>query len=138
MGDTAGHVRVLDVSKGIDLSGRIEARQSLEQVRRQVFKCLDLIYASQVAHWKAHDDAVSAVDFVSLEDGGCMLLTCSKDTKVALWTMLGGLVGHFGQDSWRIDDPGTWRDPEGKQQRPPTSNLEDIFTKVEIHPTLTN
>lgn len=35
MGDTAGHVRVLDVSKGVNISDRISARNSFVQVKRE-------------------------------------------------------------------------------------------------------
>eukprot|EP00210_Caulerpa_lentillifera_P001429 g1372.t1 len=116
IGDSYGNIRVLDVSNGVDLTSRISTKESFKQL----------------AHWKAHEDGVSGLDFLEMETETQMIISCSKDTNVCLWTATGRLVGTFGCDTWKLDDPRTWRDHDGPLDRPVEDCMDDIFQEVSL------
>ena len=131
LGDTAGHVRVLDISAGIDTATDQSVKRSFcQETNLFCSAVLILRFSAQVAHWRAHELAVSSIDIVLLADRDPLLLTCSNDTRVSLWTTRGGLVGHFGVDVWRLDDPSTWKDPRGEKSCSPIPDRSDCSDEV--------
>ncbi len=96
--------------------------------------CVRMAFSVQMAHWRAHEQAVSSIDTVLIADRDPLLLTCSTDTRVSLWTTRGGLIGHFGVDVWRLDDPSTWKDPNGEKSCAPISDRSDYSDEVCLVP----
>ena len=93
--DTAGYIKVWD------LSGFTGMRVPKGEVDRAV---------RELAHWRAHGAAVSALDWID-KDGG-LLLSASADGNVSLWAQDGGYVGDFGRDEWQVGDPSSYRNAE--------------------------
>eukprot|EP00882_Tetradesmus_deserticola_P028763 GHRQ01032047.1.p1 GENE.GHRQ01032047.1~~GHRQ01032047.1.p1 ORF type:complete len:222 (+),score=72.00 GHRQ01032047.1:212-877(+) len=127
LGDSAGHLRVYDISAGIDASSSTAARAGFKQR----------------AHWQAHTAGVSSVDYVPARpfansmcgaNGSGMvqplIASAGRDSNVAVWTLDGGFVGLCGDHSWDLDKEETWRDAGGLQQRPPQPAEEGMFIKV--------
>jgi len=83
-----------------------------------------------MAHWRGHESGVSGLDFLTMESPKQMFFSCGKDTNVSLWTVSGQLVGSFGIDCWKLDDPCTWRDQEVPQDRPINDDMDDLFQEV--------
>jgi hypothetical protein len=109
-GDTGGHVRVWDVGGGVDAGNTAACKASFVQR----------------AHWRAHGGAVAGLDFVQ---GGPvpLVITASRDSNVALWTMDGGLVGVLGEHLFDLSDPTTWSDPEGARTQPPAEPDQGVY-----------
>ena len=68
------------------------------------------------AQWKAHDDDITALDYV--ENSVVLdtfLITASHSAVIKLWTFDGVWVGQFGQlVPWSLDNPKTYRATEPK------------------------
>lgn len=77
--------------------------------------------ALELATWRAHNKAVTSVDWISSKQGG-FFLSSSVDCSISMWTADGGHVGVFGQDRWQIDQPHTWR-----STIPPPMDEKDRF-----------
>jgi hypothetical protein len=59
-----------------------------------------------------------------------LIVAGSRDTRVTVWTLDGGLVGTFGEHSWDLDNVMTWQDPQGIRRRPPKAVDDGLFLKV--------
>jgi hypothetical protein len=111
-GDTGGHIRVWDVSPGLECGSPAAARAGFKPD----------------AHWRAHEGAVAGLDFV--KGGPCpLVISAGRDSNVALWTLEGGLVGVLGEASWSLGDRSTWADPDGRRRRPPLEPDQGVFLR---------
>ncbi|XP_060090706.1 WD repeat-containing protein on Y chromosome-like isoform X2 [Heteronotia binoei] len=62
-----------------------------------------------VNHWRAHIKSVLSLEVID-EDN--ILLTCSADRTVRLWSLAGEYIGTFGQvEPWDIFTPISWKHP---------------------------
>eukprot|EP00879_Flechtneria_rotunda_P007606 GHRR01007977.1.p1 GENE.GHRR01007977.1~~GHRR01007977.1.p1 ORF type:complete len:676 (+),score=279.33 GHRR01007977.1:4210-6237(+) len=137
LGDSAGHLRVYDISAGIDTSSSDAAAASF--IKR--------------AHWQAHEGGISSVDIVpSRPNSGlsscgataaaamavgstssyvipALIVSASRDANVAVWTLDGGLVGVLGEHSWDLDNQDTWQDPKGLRKKPPRPADDGLYVK---------
>lgn len=106
VGDAMGYLKVFDISK----------------IQLALPKHIADSFVVEQRVWRAHDKAVSSLDFVNPRQ---MVLTASSDATVMLWTLEGGLVGMFGQtNAWDLDQPSTFRYSEIRPavpQRRPTA-----------------
>ena len=68
-----GHIRVWDVSAGVNTSSQEACRSSFRQM----------------AHWRAHPLGINTLAYV---EGHDMIIAGSKDTNVSIWTLDGLLV----------------------------------------------
>eukprot|EP00887_Chlorella_sp_A99_P002238 scaffold10.g2238.t1 len=107
LGDSGGHVRVLDASAVEAGSGPAAAAASFRQV----------------AHWRAGLQGIASLDAMpglAAPGGQALLLVGSRaDARVSVWTAQGTRVGVFGEGAWRLEDTSTWRGPEGCAAEPP-------------------
>lgn len=110
-GDTSGHLRVWDISEGITVSSTERCRDAFKQV----------------AHWRAHDLTITAVDCLK---GQRLLVASCRDTNVSLWSWEGCLVGILGLHTFRLDDPGTWQDAAGANRREPMGETESMYLQA--------
>jgi len=110
IGDTAGHIRVWDVAAGLDISSAEACRASFKQL----------------SHWRAHRHTINSVDIVAKRN---LIVVACKDHDVTVWTMNGGCLGVLGEDVWKIDDPRTWRDPEGDGREEPMGATMGLYVQ---------
>ncbi|XP_062983056.1 WD repeat-containing protein 49-like isoform X2 [Elgaria multicarinata webbii] len=62
-----------------------------------------------VNHWRAHLNLVLSLEIID-EDN--ILLSCSVDRTVRLWSLDGKYIGTFGQtEPWEIFTPSSWKHP---------------------------
>ncbi|XP_066478628.1 cilia- and flagella-associated protein 337-like [Tiliqua scincoides] len=62
-----------------------------------------------VNHWRAHLKLVLSLEVI---DEDCVLLSCSIDCTVRLWSLDGEYIGTFGQtEPWEIFTPSSWKHP---------------------------
>lgn len=62
-----------------------------------------------VNHWRAHLKLVLSLEVI---DEDCVLLSCSADCTVRLWSLEGEYIGTFGQtEPWEIFTPSSWKHP---------------------------
>eukprot|EP00798_Chlamydomonas_sp_ICE-L_P024012 gene24012-9585_t len=111
IGDTAGHIRIFDISEGISVSSTEACRTSFKQT----------------AHWRAHKQGINSVNVAPERN---LLIVGSKDTNVTIWTMEGGLLGTLGDDVWELDDLRTWKDPDGEERMPPMGEADNLYLQV--------
>ena len=102
LGDSGGHVRVLDVSADHPCGSPKEAAATFRPL----------------AHWQTGQQGIASLDCMPGLGDQLLLLVGSQDGTVAVWTVGGGLVGVFGADSWQLEDQRTWRDPTGAGAEP--------------------
>lgn len=117
-----------------------------------VFNSYACRFCLQRAHWQAHDGAVTSVDIIPARpisgyshagaitsvaydpDNPTMvpplIVSGSRDSNVAAWTLDGGLVGVLGEHSWDLEDKSTWQDPTGHNKRPPKPRGEGMYVNV--------
>ncbi|KAJ9529394.1 hypothetical protein QJQ45_013762 [Haematococcus lacustris] len=127
-GDSAGHIRVWNVSAGIDISSSDATRASFKQR----------------THWRPHRQAILCLDIIPGRD---LVVAGSKDHNITIWTLDGGLLGMLGtqpvlpvlpaptlpltgEDVWEIDDIRTWKDPEGDEKEPPMAETENLYLQA--------
>ncbi|GAX72651.1 hypothetical protein CEUSTIGMA_g107.t1 [Chlamydomonas eustigma] len=108
IGDTAGHIRVWDISRGINTSSAEACRSSFVQR----------------SHWRAHQHAINSVDIVPERN---LVIAACKDHNVTIWTLDGAMLGTLGEDEWVLDDLRTWRDPDGEDKVPPMGDADNLF-----------
>ena len=96
-GDSAGHVRVFDVS-GLNLSG-VDATGSATDPSSTVV---------ELGAWRPHRRAVASIEYLPSRR---LLMIASVDARVDLWTLEGARVGVFGR-------PATWN-TRGEPRRTP-------------------
>lgn len=108
IGDSSGHVRVWSIAEGVDITSMTTCRNSFQQR----------------SHWQAHEMAIQGLSCVPDRD---FIICACKDCNVSLWTLGGALVGIVGENSWRIDEPSTWVDPEGVNMRPPMAKDQNVY-----------
>ncbi|XP_066286244.1 cilia- and flagella-associated protein 337-like isoform X2 [Branchiostoma lanceolatum] len=59
--------------------------------------------------WRAHIQSITGMDLIEENN---ILITCSQDCTVRVWTLEGNFVGTFGQpDPWDIYNPSTYSHP---------------------------
>ena len=82
-----------------------------------------------MAEWQAHEDAVSSIDLMRyLAEDMWLLLSCSVDLTINLWTMDGTHIGTFGQDNaWKIKKPSLLQPVEQVED-------EELFTVQVTNP----
>lgn len=112
IGDTAGHVRIYDVSAGVDIAGPPEACAASFKPR---------------AHWRAREGAISSVDVLR---GRQMVIVGSRDCSVTVWTFDGELVSTLGEGPCDLDDRRKWVDNEGPRRRPVMDQNEGLYLQV--------
>nr|XP_034971547.1 WD repeat-containing protein on Y chromosome-like isoform X2 [Zootoca vivipara] len=62
-----------------------------------------------VNHWRAHLNLVPSLEVIDEEN---ILLSCSTDCTVRLWSLDGEYIGTFGQaEPWEIFTPSSWKHP---------------------------
>ncbi|KAJ7320238.1 hypothetical protein JRQ81_019749 [Phrynocephalus forsythii] len=62
-----------------------------------------------VTHWRAHLKQILSLEVID-EDN--VLLSCSADHNVRLWSLQGEYIGTFGQpEPWEIFTPSSWKHP---------------------------
>ncbi|CAI5773096.1 repeat-containing on Y chromosome-like isoform X1 [Podarcis lilfordi] len=62
-----------------------------------------------VNHWRAHLNLVPSLEVIDEEN---ILLSCSTDRTVRLWSLDGEYIGTFGQaEPWEIFTPSSWKHP---------------------------
>ncbi|KAI8818479.1 WD40-repeat-containing domain protein [Fimicolochytrium jonesii] len=103
LGGSKGHVRVLDVNPAA-----LAARPPGGGGNGDPF-CV------QKTIWRAHMQSISSVNYANVHN---IILTCSKDCTIRVWTLSGTHIGIFGQDTpWILGDASTYRPhPEDVQQ----------------------
>lgn len=112
IGDSAGHVRVYSVADGVVISSLDACRSSFKQR----------------AHWRAHNAMVTGTDIVPDRN---LLVTCSRDAGVSMWTLDGALVGQYGEHTWQLDDVSSWVDNEGlPTPRPVLEDKESLYLQA--------
>lgn len=111
VGDTAGHIRVWDISNGIDTSSLEACRSSFKER----------------SHWRGHQAPINAVDLVPERD---LVIVACKDQNVTIWNLDGGLLGTLGEDIWVLDDPRTWKDFEGQYKEVPMAETDNLYLQV--------
>ncbi|XP_061484436.1 WD repeat-containing protein on Y chromosome-like isoform X2 [Rhineura floridana] len=83
-----------------------------------------------VNHWRAHLNLVLSLEVIDEEN---VLLSCSIDRTVRLWSLEGEYIGTFGQaECWEIFTPSSWKHP-----MVPYEILIDPQS-MPIHPVLDN
>jgi WD40 repeat protein len=92
VGDTLGYVYILNIENYLIqpvVSGSLKAPECLSS-------------------WKCHNSSIVSCQLAeSIEE--TLLIACSTDKCVKLWTIDGNLIGSFGQrNSWSLDDPKTF------------------------------
>eukprot|EP00753_Platysulcus_tardus_P013289 PLAT3657.11.p1 GENE.PLAT3657.11~~PLAT3657.11.p1 ORF type:complete len:921 (-),score=319.77 PLAT3657.11:1371-3737(-) len=93
-GDSAGHIRVYDVSN---------------LTREQAESGIMHMGINQRAHWLAHDAAVVDLQLVPTADDGLLIISAGKDRQLQLWTAGGVRIGCFGQEeAWKLHERSTW------------------------------
>lgn len=59
-----------------------------------------------------------------------LIVSGSRDSNVAVWTVDGGLIGVLGEHSWDLEDQRTWQDARGARKRPPKAEGDMMFLQV--------
>ncbi|XP_063720460.1 WD repeat-containing protein 49-like isoform X2 [Symsagittifera roscoffensis] len=97
--DTDGYLKVWDIEH--------YAMNTEEYFLDEAPVCVD--------EWQAHEDAISTVDMMKyLSEELWLILSCSVDLTINLWTIDGTHIGVFGQDNaWKI------------RKMSPLDNMED-------------
>ncbi|KAG1667639.1 hypothetical protein FOA52_004666 [Chlamydomonas sp. UWO 241] len=111
--DTAGHIRVWDVSGGVDVSSPEACSRSFRQ------RC----------HWRARHAAINSIDIVP---GHNLIIAGCKDFTVTLWTLDGGCLGSLGDDVWKIDDKRTWTDPDGSERERILNPTDTLYLQAGV------
>ena len=120
-GDSAGHVRVFDVS-GLNLSG-VDATGSATDRSSTIV---------ELGAWRPHRRAVASIEYLPSRR---LLMIASVDARVDLWTLEGARVGVFGR-------PATWntrgepRRTPGGGDAPTRERPWRIDEMVEVRPNL--
>jgi hypothetical protein len=123
-GDSAGHVRVFDISQ-IKLAADFNAASAF----------------IELGAWRPHEQAITTVEY--LPSRKLVMIAC-VDTNITLWTLDGKQVGIFGQTtpwraqsavgtSWKNNHPA--RHPQGGETKvgrctswnPPDPSLETAW-----------
>ncbi|KAH6585718.1 hypothetical protein BASA50_001053 [Batrachochytrium salamandrivorans] len=87
--------------------------------------------------WRAHMQSVSSISYIKSDD---MIITCSKDSTVRIWTIKGTHVGTFGDKSWVLGDELTYcplpsdlkHDQDLKNKRAEIVNTKETLIKKSI------
>ncbi|XP_042313390.1 WD repeat-containing protein 49-like isoform X2 [Sceloporus undulatus] len=90
-----------------------------------------------VNHWRAHVNLVLSLEIID-EDN--ILLSCSTDCTVRLWSLNGEYIGTFGQvEPWEIFTPSSWKHPRvpyeiliDPQSMPTHPMLEDMLSDMQV------
>nr|XP_060623127.1 WD repeat-containing protein 64-like [Anolis sagrei ordinatus] len=90
-----------------------------------------------VNHWRAHVNLVLSLEVID-EDN--ILLSCSIDRTVRLWSLNGEYIGTFGQaEPWEIFTPSSWKHPRvpyeiliDPQSMPTYPMLEDMSSDTQV------
>ena len=59
--------------------------------------------------WRAHIEAVTSIEYV---EASKVLISCSSDCTIRVWTPDGKFIGTFGQNEvWNLYDPYAYQNP---------------------------
>jgi WD40 repeat protein len=133
IGDEQGYLKVWDFTSVIEKSGirKIkplrETKSAFNPFRLEKVNCSDLAaqvrkikrkplppllepgtIAMQVREVKAHDEVISCIEFIDLNDFKG-LITCSSDLKVRNWNFSLDLLGSINMKTEKIDDKWTFK-----------------------------
>jgi WD40 repeat protein len=113
-GDRAGHIRIWGTTWG-GLGDGMKTSVDQKQQRRgraqrdTVTDAQGLAWAqlwSDAGAWQAHHDEITGTALVT---GRKRVISASLDGTASMWSLAGDHIGIFGNRTWDIDVPTTWR-----------------------------
>ena len=121
-GDGAGYLKVWDICNFLNVPG-LDQRNNL----------------IELAHWRAHDEEITSLDFIERHHDKIyrLILSSSADTRIKLWShtaegvFLAGVLGEQSGPQWTLGDPDSY-EPVEQAEPPSATPAADAPPKSEL------